>query len=471
MDGAAAVNEIKQEEEKKDYFFHIEGGRRLYGEVMLQGSKNAALPIMAAALLVKGTCCLHNIPSILDTGNMLRLLVCVGAKTRSGAEESGKYISGADDFSAAGEPNEYKREKNPKFCKPGILIDASSLHHADLPENSVQAMRSSVLLIGPMLARLGEIRICYPGGCVIGQRPINLHLMAMEKLGATVEYDNNCIHITAAKLKGSVVVFPFPSVGATENCIMAAMGAEGETVIVNAAREPEVVALCRFLIAAGAKIEGVGTGRLRIYPAALREAEFTIPSDRIVAGTYMMAISGVGGEGVLRNAPQSDLVCVSQVLSTMGVGIRREENAVFIKREKELKPLPYIATDNYPGFPTDMQPMLAAILSYAKGVSEIHEQIFEDRFGYAEQLCKMGADIICKENHAYIRPISKYHGCEVDAHDLRGGAALVIAALMAEGSSKIKGVPYIRRGYEDIVRDIELLGGKISEVFEKKSDV
>lgn len=436
--------EIKQETERNDCFFRMDGGHKLYGEVTLQGSKNAALPIMAAALLVKGSSFLHNIPSILDTGNMLRLLECVGAKT--------------DSFGSADN-------------KAGIWIDSSVLHRANLPENSVQAMRSSVLLIGPLLARLGEVRICYPGGCVIGERPINLHLMAMEKLGARVEYENNCIHIIAPKLKGSVIAFPFQSVGATENCIMAAMGAEGETVILNAAREPEVVALCNFLISAGAKIQGVGTNRIRISSGPLWETEYTIPSDRIVAGTYMMAISGVGGEGILKNVPQSDLVCVSQILSNMGVSIRKEGSMVCIKRVKELKAVPYIATDNYPGFPTDMQPMLAAVLSYANGDSEIHEQIFEDRFGYVTQLCKMGADMKCRDNHAYIHPILQYHGCGVEACDLRGGAALVIAALMAEGSSIIKGVHYIQRGYEDIVRDIELLGGKISEEFEKKPDV
>lgn len=410
--------------------FIINGGSPLSGELNIQGSKNAALPIMAAALLFKDNVILHNIPNISDTYLMKQLLKCIGCVI---TENDG-------------------------------VICAKNINKVHLPEEYVKGMRSSVLLIGPLLARLGEIKICFPGGCVIGARPINLHLMAMEKLGATVTYTDNCIWVRGTKLTGNIIRFPFPSVGATENSIMAAIFAEGKTTIINAAREPEIIALCEFLIKAGAKIEGAGTSRITVWKSSLHEVEYLVPADRIVAGTYMMAIAGTRGEGTLKNAPVRELECVKQVLLSMGVVITensREIHLDAIKNGNNLLGIPYIATDNYPGFPTDMQPMLTSILATANSSSEIQEQIFEDRFVYTNELNKMGANILVKGKRILIEPVAKYKAGKVRAQDLRGGAALVIAGLMADGITKISGLEYIRRGYEDIVRDIQLLGGDI----------
>lgn len=409
----------------------INGGSPLSGEINIQGSKNAALPIMAAALLFKEKVILHNIPKISDIYLMKKLLRCMGCKIEDDSE---------------------------------IVICARNINQVEFPEEYVKGMRSSVLLIGPLLARLGEIKICYPGGCVIGARPINLHLMAMEKLGAIVSCSDNCIFVKAKKLVGGTIRFPFPSVGATENSIMAALCAEGITTIINAAREPEVIALCEFLIKAGAKIEGVGTSRLTVWKSVLHEVEFVVPADRIVAGTYMMAIAGTKGEGTIKNAPLRELECLRQVMLSMGVRVTAgngEMHVSVVSHDSKLQGVPYLATDNYPGFPTDMQPLLTSVLVTADSPSEIQEQIFEDRFCYTSELNKMGANITIRGNRILIEPVVKYKAAKICAKDLRGGAALVIAGLMAEGTTEISGLEYIQRGYEDIIRDVRLFGGDI----------
>lgn len=409
---------------------HIRGGNALFGETQIQGSKNAVLPVMAAALLTEDICVIENCPRISDVYHMQKLLEQIGCKVR----RTGR----------------------------SLMIDAREVSEDCMSGESVTGMRSSVMLLGAMLGRIGQVTIAYPGGCVIGKRPIDMHLDALTKMGVSIEENGSMFTAKAKKLEGTVITLPFASVGATENVILAAVKANGITVLENAAREPEIVTLCRFLQKAGAVIEGVGERLIMIKGGEkLHGIEFKIPGDRIVAGTYLLSAMGTGGHIFLKDAPVEQMQGVMKVASLLGAEMEISEEGLSVLMSPSKRPVPYIKTEIYPGFPTDLQSPLMAVLAVAEGVSVIEETIFEDRFKMAEELKQMGAQIRIDGKQAFITGVPKLIGCEVFAQELRGGAGLVLAGCMAEGETIVKNRHFIERGYEDICRDYQNLGVNI----------
>ena len=407
----------------------IYGGKCLEGQTTIQGSKNASLPILAATLLIEGTCEIENCPEISDVYHMLRLLKSLGCKV----EREGTLVR----------------------------VNTEKLSECDMPSDSVGVMRSSIMLLGALLARTGRVCMEYPGGCVIGQRPINLHLQSLRKMGVVIEENETEFCAEAAKLKGAVLNLPFVSVGVTENAILTAVLAEGETIIKPAAREPEIQALCEFLQCAGAKIEGSGSDCLtirgvnRLYPVRYR-----IPADRIVAGTYLSACMCAGGRVFLRDAPVHHMESVLTRAVEMGAAIDYEADGILVTGRDHRAVCHTLSTGCYPAFPTDMQSPFMVIMALSDQGGSIEETVFENRFRIVPELCRMGADITVHGNTAYIGS-SKLHGAIVQAEELRGGAALVIAALAAEGTSIVTNRHYIDRGYEDIVLSLRQLGASL----------
>lgn len=409
---------------------HIRGGNALFGETRIQGSKNAVLPVMAAALLIKDISIIENCPRISDVYHMQNLLTRIGCR-----------VSRADRT---------------------LMIDARHVSQDKMSGESVTGMRSSIMLLGAMLGRFGEAALAYPGGCVIGKRPIDLHLNALRKMGVSIKEEEGAFTARAKQLCGAVITLPFASVGATENVILAAVNAKGVTVLKNAAKEPEITALCRFLQKAGAVIEGVGGSVLIIQGGStLHGVQFAVPSDRIVAGTYLFSVLGTGGHIFLRDAPVSQMRGMLKTAVEMGAQVTASKEGLSVLAGPVKKPVPYIKTDVFPGFPTDMQSPLMSVLAKASGTSIIEETIFENRFRIVEELIKMGADIKTDKNRAVITGVTKLYGCEVTARELRGGAGLVIAGCMAEGETIVRNRHFIERGYEDICRDYQNLGVNI----------
>lgn len=412
------------------------GGEQLKGELIIQGSKNAALPIIAATILNKGNTTLKNCPKILDVYHMINIL-----------EELGCTAS---------------------WDGNTLYIDTSKVNSTSVPEASVIKMRSSILFLGALLGAYHEVTIAYPGGCSIGKRPINYHLNAIKKMNVVQEFegkDQNIIHCYTNAIKGNDIFLEFPSVGATQNVILASVLSEGVTRIFNAAREPEITELCNYLLEAGARICGKGSSFIEIEGVKkLHDVEFTLPSDRIVAGTYMAAIAAANGDVVLRETPTKDLDSIIRILGKAGCNFDIQKDSIRLCSKHKPKPIDLIKTQPYPGFPTDMQSQIMSVLSVAGGNSTIVEEIFESRFQNAMELKKMGARIKLKEDtkEAVISGVNKLHGAEVTAHDLRGGAALIIAGLMAEGSTIVREATRIERGYEDICRDLSLLGANVN---------
>lgn len=422
----------------------MEGKRQLSGSIQIQGSKNAALPILAACMLIPGKCTLAGCPDITDIGYMCGLLKSTGAVVNA-------YGTGN------------KRQ---------IEVDTRHVREHRLPEKYVSAMRSSVVMMGAMLGRLGEVYVNYPGGCVIGERPIDLHLYGLEKLGAQIWTEGNHIHAYADELKGAVVDFPFPSVGATQNIILAAATARGTTLIRNAAQEPEVTELCRFLNKAGADIrfskKHTAEGRIVIHGVELSRlhgCEYDIISDRIVAGTYMFAALAAGGEAALENVPIRQLGSVCDIITGMGAEVVTdlEKSRITVRAadRDRIVNLPYIETDVYPAFPTDLQSPLLVAACMAKGTLKVRERIFSSRFRIVEELQRMGADITVDGGTAVVTGVRELEGRNVIAKELRGGAALVIAGLCASGITTVADTGFIRRGYQDIVGDLTGLGARI----------
>jgi len=408
-------------------YLEIEGGRPLVGEVCIQGSKNAALPILSAALLNCGVTVLRNCPKIIDVMYMLEIL-----------KEFGCRVVWEED---------------------ALIVDASRLTDSRVPECYAQKMRSSIMLLGSLLGRLGRACVPYPGGCVIGERPIDLHIEALKCMGAELTEGEAGLEAVCVRPKGAAVRLPFPSVGATENVILLAVLAEGTTVLENAAREPEIEELCRFLNCMGAKIQGAGTSRITVVGVKrLHGGEFTIMPDRIVAGTYMLLTAAAGGKVILRNPPLEQLESVRKVLARMGVRYEGQGEDLLVWGPGRIKGLSGVCTEPYPGFPTDLQSPLMAALCLAQGESRIRETIFEARFKIVEELRKMGARIETKGQEAVIQGVKELQGADLTAKELRGGAALVLAAAAAEGKSRIFGYSYIGRGYENIIRDLQALG-------------
>lgn len=411
-------------------YLEIEGGNPLCGEVRIQGSKNAALPILSAVILHRGTTILRNCPKIIDVLYMLEILKGFGCRVSWEGE--------------------------------ALVIDASSLKDCRVAECYGRQMRSSVMLLGSLLGRMREAFVSYPGGCVIGARPIDIHLEALEKLGAAFLEEPCGLRAVCEKPAGIALRLPFPSVGATENVILLAAAAEGTTVLENAAREPEIGELCRFLNSMGAEIRGMGTNRLVIDGVKeFHDTEFTIMPDRIVAGTYMLMTAAAGGDVLLREVPLEQLGSVRDVLEQMGIKQEAGEGMLRIQSKGHPKSIPKLMTRPYPGFPTDLQSPLLAALSLAKGTSIIEETIFEARFKIVEELCRMGAEIRVEGQTAEIRGVKGLRGAELTARELRGGAALVLAAAAAEGTSRIYQYHYIARGYENIIRDLQSLGSVV----------
>lgn len=425
---------------------HIHGGIPLQGKVCIQGSKNASLPILAATLLAEDFSCIHNCPQIADVRHMICLLQSLGCRvSRSG---------------------------------DGYLVDSRPASACKMCGEAITGMRSSLCLLGAMLGRFGEVTMEHPGGCVIGERPIDLHLKALEKMGVTFSEEGGRLVGNAVRLRGAEIRLSIPSVGATENILLAAVQAEGDTVITGAAREPEVEALCHYLTACGAGIEGVGTSRLCIRGGKkLHGAEFHVPPDRIVAGTYLLACVGCGGSVLLENAPCEQLAAAVHAAESMGAKCQMDcakrsydteygrESGIYVQGPGRPKALSGLRTAVYPGFPTDLQSMALAVLTRAEGESRVEETIFENRFRVVEPLQKMGADIeVYGQTTALVRGVPALRGARVEAQELRGGAALVVAGLMAEGESEITGCAYIERGYENIGKDLRDLGARIISV-------
>ena len=408
----------------------ISGGRSLSGQLHVHGSKNAALPIIAASLLHHGVTVIRGCPDILDVRYMIEILRSIGC----GVLYEGDVLQ----------------------------IDASEICLENISRECVGKMRSSILLLGAALGRCRRMILDYPGGCTIGARPVDIHLKALEQMGVHIEEKDGAIHCETGGLSGVRIVLPYPSVGATENLMMAGAMAEGITWIQNAAKEPEVSDLVGFLSAMGVSIYGAGTDRIGILgKCSLHDAEYRVMTDRIVAGTYLLAAAGTGGEIELLDVAEQHIHCLLHLCEAMGCEIRMTERGIRIKSARRLFAVEDIHTQPFPGFPTDMQSQLMAVLATARGESVIYEHIFENRFRTAGELQKMGADIQIKNNRAVIRGVRKLKGCHVSAKDLRGGAALVIAGLMAEGDTIVENSIFVERGYQDICKDLTQLGAEI----------
>lgn len=408
----------------------IYGGKCLEGQTRIQGSKNASLPILAATLLINGTCEIENCPDISDVYHMQRLLESLGCRVdRDG---------------------------------PVVRVDTACLSKCDMPSDSVCVMRSSIMLLGALLARTGSVTMEYPGGCVIGARPIDLHLRSLRRMGVVIEERENGFSAAVLRLKGAVHRLPFVSVGVTENLLLAAVLAEGVTVIEPAAREPEIQALCEFLSRAGAKIKGVGTDRLVICGVeSLKPVRYRVPADRIVAGTYLCACMCTGGRVFLREAPVGHMESVLSHAVMMGAAISYEPDGILVTGREHESRCHKLTTRCYPGFPTDLQSPFMVVMALSGQPGCIQETVFENRFRIVSELYKMGADIRIRGNTAYICGGTRLHGAIVQAAELRGGAALVAAGLAAEGTSIVANRHFIDRGYEDIVTALRELGADV----------
>ena len=409
--------------------FIIEGGKRLEGEVQISGSKNAALPIIAATILNKGKTVLYNVPDIQDVHTMFEIIQKIGGKI------------------------------NKKHNK--IIINTSEIHTYEIPDNLMRQMRSSVILAGALLGKYHQARFSYPGGCEIGSRPIDLHLKGFEKLGINIKEEHGEIFCNTSQILGTQINLDFPSVGATENIILASCLGEGTTIITNAAKEPEIEDLIKYLNKMGANIKGETTDRIEIIGVKkLKEISYNIMPDRIEAGTYLVAGAITGGKVKVINANPKHIETVLNKLEEANCKIKIEKNSIELEAPKRVKAID-IKTMPYPGFPTDMQSIFGALLSTAKGTSIITENIFESRYKYAQELNRMGAKIKIEGRTAIIKGSKKIQGTKVVAYDLRGGAAMILEALAAKGITEIENIHYILRGYEKIEEKLKKLGAKI----------
>lgn len=416
-------------------YLEVTGGRKLYGQLKIQGSKNAVLPILAASLLTDGEVIIKNCPDISDVSCMIALLENIGVKIRRQEQvvviQGGKFIENSMDCELIGK------------------------------------MRASVMLVAPVLTRTGSIQFSYPGGCSIGKRPIDLHLDALKKMNVEFSEDIQYISGQTTGLYGEKIFFPFVSVGATEQVILAAVLAKGTTVIQNAAREPEIIILCDFLKKMGARISGAGTDIICIEGVpCLHGVEYTIPSDRIVTGTYMAAVAVCKGEVILEQNCQEHMRMVTALYGKMGLQVRIEKERMICKSLQRMRNITCIKTSGYPGFPTDMQSVFFSVMAKGRGIGSIQEEIFESRYACINELKKMGADITIKGKVGWIRGVEELYGSDVYAGDLRGGAALVVAGLGAQGRSRIYCPEYIERGYEKIVWNLRSIGADIREQVE-----
>lgn len=413
--------------------FVIRGGRSLSGELRLQGSKNSALPIMAAALLCRDECVLRDCPALTDIYAAARILNFTGCKCT--------------------------------FSDNTAVIDPKEIVRTDIPESLMHEMRSSIIFMGAMLGRTGECVVSVPGGCELGPRPIDMHIAALEKMGVDISSEGGRIvcHIPKRKAHGAKLTLAFPSVGATENIILCAVTADGETVINNAAREPEICDLCGFLRKCGARIQGDGESRITVRGVEeLHGCEYTVMPDRIAAATYLSMVAAAKGELILTNACVPETEPFLSVLEQTGCSIYTGKDKIYLRSAARLRAVrERIRTMPHPGFPTDAQAVLMAALTAAEGTSVFEENIFDCRYRHTDALVKMGADIQVLGKVAIVKGVKRLHGASVEATDLRGGAAMVAAALSAEGISEVTGISHIDRGYERIEDAVGALGGDL----------
>ena len=409
----------------------IEGNHQLKGEVQISGAKNAVLPVMAAALLAAGETKINRVPDLRDTRTMAKLLEMVGAQVQ--------------------------------FMDNKMLIDATTIDKPIAPYDLVNKMRASFYVLGPLVARFGKAIVSLPGGCAWGPRPVDYHLKGLEKLGAKIELDGGDIIAKAKKLIGNNIRFDFPSVGATGNIIMAAVLAKGETKITNAAKEPEIVQLCEFLVSMGAKIDGIGTTEITVEGVdELFPQEVSVIPDRIEAGTFLIAGAALG-KITLKNTIPGHLSAVIEKLIEVGAEITIDNNDITVKRAKKINAVDVI-TAVYPGFATDLQAQWIALMSIATDSSIVTDTIYNDRFSHVPELNRLGANITVEGNSAIVRGVKELIGAKVRSTDIRASASLIIAGLMAKGVTEVNHIHHIDRGYEKIENKFAQLGAKIKRV-------
>lgn len=413
--------------------FVIEGGKPLSGSVRVQGAKNATLPIIAATVLAEGIHKIENVPNLTDIRAMCEILKALGAKIT--------------------------------YQQSALLIDTTGISGHSIPEHLMRQIRSSVFLMGPLLARLQKASVTKPGGCNIGERPIDLHLRGLAQLGTEIRETEGKIYCEAPQLRGNSISLDFPSVGATENILMAAVLARGTTVIRNAAREPEIVDLARFLSKMGAEIEGAGTPVIRVTGVKrLEAASHRIMPDRIVAGSLAIAAAVTDGEIELKRITYDEIAGVSQHLEPMGLQFCIVPEGIKVRCSSGIRPVQHLMTEPFPGFPTDLQPQTTVLLALADGKSRLTENIFEARLKHVDELKKMGAVMELGGNTVEICGVNQLTGAHVYASDLRAGAALIIAGLAAAGRTVVYGVNHIDRGYESLEKVFQQLGGSIKRI-------
>lgn len=409
--------------------FQIEGGHPLSGSVRVQGAKNSVLPILAATLLAGGQCLLRNCPRLTDVDNTLSILRHLGCRV--------------------------EREGD------AVTVDSGVLTGWDVPDRLMREMRSSVVFLGSILGRMGKAELTYPGGCKLGPRPIDLHLSALRTLGAGIQERNGRL-CCEGTLTGGDITLSLPSVGATENAMLAAVAAKGVTTITNAAREPEIVDLQNFLCALGADVRGAGTSVITIRGGLpLHGGEYTIMADRIVAATYLSAVASAGGEGEITGVDWRQLSTVTAVFTEAGCRVESTPTSISIHAPERLKGVRPIRTAPYPGFPTDAQAVVMAALCKAQGTTVFVENMFDSRYRHVDELSRMGADIRVEGRVAVVCGVERLSGARLLSTDLRGGAALAVAALGAEGESILSGLKHVDRGYTDLALDLRTLGAKV----------
>lgn len=410
----------------------IRGGRPLSGSLTVQGAKNSVLPILAATLLSGEVCRIRHCPRLRDVETAMEILRHLGCR----ADWQGR----------------------------DLLVDAADLTRWDVPDHLMSRMRSSVVFLGAILARCGQAEMTYPGGCELGARPIDLHLAALRSMGAAIQETGGRLVCRRERLTGTEIVLSLPSVGATENAMLAACGAEGTTVIANAAREPEIVDLQTFLQKMGAHVQGAGSSTVVVEGGApLHGCVHTVVADRIVAATYLAAAAGTGGDIRLEGVDYRHLSAVATMLRQAGCRLTCGETSIRLQAPRRLQSAGPIRTAPYPGFPTDAQAVLMASLLRSEGATVFVENIFDSRYRHVPEMVRMGADIRLEGRVAVVCGVDRLHGAAVRARELRGGAALVLAGLQAEGETAVTGVEHIQRGYEDLTGELAQLGADIRQ--------
>ena len=412
----------------------IQGKNKLKGQVFINGAKNSVLPILASTVLNGGVSVLKNVPMLLDTFVAIDILKDLGCDVSYGENT--------------------------------VVVNSKNMNKTNVKEDLVKKMRSSIIFLGSIIARFKEASICYPGGCNLGKRPIDFHLMAFEKMGIKIDDDNKTIKATALDIKDTVIDLPFASVGATQNIILASIFAKGSVVIKNCAKEPEIIDMTRFLIQMGANISGAGTDTITITGVEkLNEmVEYTIMPDRIEAGTFLCMTAITNGHTEIQDIYPAHLKALTDVLEKTGCNIEKGNNFIRIKGAENIKPIDFLETKPYPYFPTDLQPQVMSLLAIAKGKSTIKESIFEARNKHIPELNKLGCNILENDNIFTINGVDILEGKTVFAKDLRGGAALICAGLFAEGETIVEGACYINRGYENIDKKLNILGAHIKYI-------